>query len=117
MEEKADIDNCTNTSQVFGHLIQEERERKIVLPTVFAILSKRYYDENNKDESYKETNHESIPWQRPANCEWPLRMTGIWKCRLVCKKQNEAIEKINRNEDAGHYLMKDDFTKAENELK
>ncbi len=36
-------------------------------------------------------------------------MTPIWRCRLVCKKWNVAIENSFRNEDAGHYLNDSGF--------
>ncbi len=114
LKKKTDIENCSNASPFFGDLLREKREREMVLPTIFGILARRYCDEENKDESYKETDVESIPWQRPAQSEKPHRMTPIWKCRLVCKKWNKAIEEIHQNEDTGHYQMANDFYKAKN---
>lgn len=36
-------------------------------------------------------------------------MTGIWKCRLVCKSWNKAIEEVYRKEDAGNYQVVEKF--------
>ncbi len=106
LTKKVDIQNCSNASLFFGDFLKERRERKVVLPKVFGVLVKRYYAKQNKnDESYKETNIESIPWKLSKFKSGPSQITGILKCRLVCKAWNQAIEEIHRNEDAGHFYM------------
>ncbi len=84
MNNIADIENCFNSSPYFGNILSEKRSEKIVLPKVFQILSKFYADENNKDESYREQTAGSHP------------MTGFWKCRLVSKSWNKAIEEVHQ---------------------
>ncbi len=61
LKKKVDIENCSNASPFCGDLLREKREGEVLLPTVFGILTKLYCDENNKDESYEETNVELVP--------------------------------------------------------
>ncbi len=66
-----------------------KREREVVLTTVFEKLAQRYDVEENKDESYIETNFESISWDN----RWkePHHMTGTFKCS--CKTRGLVIFK------------------------
>ncbi len=92
LKKKADIENCSNASPFFGHLLREKRGWKVVLPTVFEILVKDYCAEENS--------------------HWSTLCLFL-KWRLVCKKWNWAIEELHQNEDARHYWMYDDrFDKA-----
>ncbi len=85
MNKLADIENCSNASPYFGKILKQKRSEKIVLPKVFQILSRRYADEHNKDESYKE--------QRAGSHQ----MACFWKCRLVSKSWNKAIEELHQS--------------------
>ncbi len=107
-----DIEDCSNSSPFFGSLLEEQRYKEIVLPKVFSILSKLYQD--NSDESFKETNLKSIPWNRPPTKPEINPMTNFWKCRLVCKSWNSAIENLHDDGETGHFSMKMDFRNPEN---
>ncbi len=98
MKKLADLENCSFASPYFGSLLKSKRDKKIVLPKVFQILSKRYAQENSQDECYKETNSRSIPWKRPVN-KLISPMTGVWKSRLICNAWNKAIQDLHQKDD------------------
>ncbi len=90
LKKKTDIENCSNASPFFGHLLREKREKKVVLPTVLEILAKDYCAEENAGGS---------------------TLFLFLKWRLVCKKWNWAIEELHQNEDNGHYWGPNRFEK------
>lgn len=87
---KAGIEDCSNASPYFGKLLHGKRSREIVLPEVFSILF-NYYQDISKDED------EFHP------------LTDLWKCRLVCKAWNKAIEGFLDDKDKIYFALKNDL--------
>ncbi len=94
-----DVENLSNSGPFFKNLLIKNREmvkRDVVLPAVFEILAKKFA--KSKDNSYRETRRSSITWYLPKHK--PInKMTGLWKCRLVCKSWNQAIENVLQRKD------------------
>lgn len=85
-----------------------------MLPEVFGILQIKYYNRQNNNDSNKKIEYETSPRNTPVDMRNTYNMAEFWKFRLICKDWNNAIEKIHRNKDAGHFWMLEDFKTAKN---
>lgn len=97
LDKSGNIESCSSASPFFRHLLQDKWINKLVLPKVFKILAKCYesVDKNDSKSPFMETNVNNMPCQRSQDNDDTIKpMTGLMKCRLVCKSWNAAIQSV-----------------------